>query len=151
MSVSPTLTVSSPDFPAGGNIPSMFSCVGAGLNPALHVAAVPTGCKTLALIVHDPDAPHPGGYTHWVVWNIEPSLVDIPRDFKGAVQGTNSGGRTGYTGPCPPSGVHHYHFIVYALDVKLAIDPKSDQASLEKAMRGHILAQGEVIGLFAKK
>lgn len=142
------LTISSPDFQGGAMIPRFFSCEGAGTSPALHIAGEPSGTKTLALIVHDPDAPRAGGYTHWVAWNIEPSLTDIPRDFKGAVQGSNSGKKPGYYGPCPPSGVHHYHFHVYALDTKLAIDPKSEKEALEKAMKGHILAEGDLVGLY---
>ena len=146
-----SLTVSSPDFQANAMIPAYFTCEGAGTSPALHIAGVPSGTKTLAIILHDPDAPHPGGFTHWVTWNIEPTLTDIARNFKGGVQGSNGAGNPGYTGPCPPTGVHHYHFMVYALDTKLAIDPASDKAALEKAMQGHILAQSDLVGLYQKK
>jgi Raf kinase inhibitor-like YbhB/YbcL family protein len=146
--MNPTLTVTSPDFKAGDLIPSVFACDGSGINPALHIAGEPSGTESLALIVHDPDAEKKGGFDHWVAWNIAPSLTDIPRDFKGAVQGTNSGKKLGYMGPCPPSGTHHYHFHVYALDRKLTIDPQSDADALQMAMKGHILAEGELVGLY---
>ena len=148
--LSVAMTVTSPDFQAGGTIPSMFTCDGAGTSPALHIAAVPPGAKALAIIVNDPDAPHPDGFTHWVAWNITPA-TDIPRNFKGGVQGNNGAGKSGYMGPCPPSGVHHYHFIVYALDGPLSISSKSDKAALEQAMQGHILAHAEIVGLYQKK
>jgi Raf kinase inhibitor-like YbhB/YbcL family protein len=144
-----TLTVTSPDFKAGEMIPVQFTCKGQSTSPALHFFSVPAGAKSLAIIMHDPDAQRPGGFTHWVAWNILPSMTDIPRDFKGAVQGLNGADKEGYMGPCPPSGVHHYHFMVYALDVTLNIDPKSHKADLEKAMEGHVLAKGELVGLFA--
>lgn len=143
------LTVTSPDFQSGSPIPSVFTCKGKNTSPALHITSIPSGAKTLAIIMHDPDAPMTGGFTHWVAWNIEPKLVDIPRDFNGGVQGANGTGKQGYIGPCPPSGVHHYHFMVYALDISLNIDPKSDKAALEKAMEGHVLAKGELVGLFS--
>jgi Raf kinase inhibitor-like YbhB/YbcL family protein len=147
--LSATLTVSSPDFQSGASIPQVFTCEGAGTSPALHIAGLPSGTQSLAIIVHDPDA-GTKGFTHWVAWNLEPTLTDIVRDFKGGVQGSNGTGKPGYMGPCPPTGVHHYHFMVYALDAKLTIDPKTDKAGLEKAMAGHILSQGDLVGLYQK-
>lgn len=142
-----TLTVTSPDFKAGMMIPSVFSCKGKSISPALHISTLPSGTVSLAIIVHDPDAPHAGGFTHWVSWNIDPA-TDIPQAFKGGVQGANGAGQPGYTGPCPPSGVHHYHFMVYALDTRLSLDATTDKAGLEKAMDSHILAHGDLVGLF---
>lgn len=143
------LTVTSTSFKDNGNIPSKYSCEGTQASPPLAVAGVPSGAKSLALILHDPDAPMPGGFTHWVVWNI-PAEGNIPEDFKGAEQGFNGAKRSGYIGMCPPSGTHHYHFKVYALDTRLTIDRNTDKAGLEKAMTGHILSEGEIVGLYAK-
>ena len=144
-----TLTVSSPAFGANTMIPAKYTCEGTSINPALDLGEFPSQTKSLAIIVHDPDAPHPGGFTHWVVWNIDP-MQNIPENYRGGVQGLNGSGKAGYTGPCPPSGTHHYHFMVYALDTRLDLDPKSGKAELEKAMQGHILARGELVGLYHK-
>jgi Raf kinase inhibitor-like YbhB/YbcL family protein len=144
-----TLTISSPAFNAGTMIPAKFTCEGASVSPALHLGEFPAQTKSLAIIVHDPDAAHPGGFTHWVAFNIDP-VQDIPEGFKGGVQGLNGGGKAGYTGPCPPTGVHHYHFMAYALDTRLDLPAQTDKAGLEKAMQGHILAQGDLVGLYKK-
>jgi Raf kinase inhibitor-like YbhB/YbcL family protein len=143
------LTVTSSDFTANGMIPSKFTCEGDQTSPALNISGAPSNAKSLALILNDPDAPMKGGFTHWVMWNIN---LDgkIPQNFKGASQGFNGAKKTGYIGMCPPTGVHHYHFMVYALDTQLTIDPNTDKAGLEKAMQGHILAQGEIVGLYQK-
>ena len=147
------LTITSPAFGAGGDIPPKFSCEGEGISPALHIAELPANTKSLALIVHDPDAPKEGGVTHWIVWNLPP-LPEIPEGFKpGAdkgVEGNNSHGQKGYMGPCPPTGTHHYHFKVYALDALLVVDPHIDRKGLESTMEGHILAQGDLIGMYQK-
>jgi len=143
------LTVTSTSFKDNGNIPGKYSCEGTQASPPLAVTGVPSDAKSLALILHDPDAPMPGGFTHWVVWNI-PTEGNIPEDFKGAEQGFNGAKRSGYIGMCPPSGTHHYHFKVYALDTRLTIDRNTDKAGLEKAMAGHILGEGEIVGLYAK-
>ena len=143
------LTVTSTSFTDNGNIPTKFTCEGTQASPALNIAGVPPGAKSLALILNDPDAPMPGGFTHWVMWNI-PTDGNIPEDFKGADQGFNGAKRTGYIGMCPPTGIHHYHFKVYALDTQLTLDKSTDKVGLEKAMTGHILAEGEIVGLYAK-
>ena len=91
----------------------------------------------------------PGGFTHWVMWNI-PTDGKIPEDYKGAEQGLNGIKKSGYKGMCPPTGTHHYHFLVYALDTKLTMDKNTDKAGLEKAMEGHILATGDLVGLYKK-
>jgi len=143
------LTVTSPDFKDNGMIPSKFTCEGEQASPALDVSGTPASAKSLALIVHDPDAPLKGGFTHWVMWNIATD-GKIAESFKGADQGFNGAHKNGYMGMCPPSGIHHYHFKVYALDTKLTIDKNTDKAGLEKAMTGHIVAEGELIGLYQK-
>ena len=143
------LVVTSTSFSDGGSIPLKYSCEGDKVNPPLQITHVPPDAKSLALILHDPDAAKPGGFTHWVIWNIDPK-GDIPEDFKGAVQGLNGAKQPGYIGMCPPTGTHHYHFMVYALDVVLDINKNSDQEALEKSMQGHIVSQGELVGLYKK-
>jgi Raf kinase inhibitor-like YbhB/YbcL family protein len=142
-----TLAVSSPDFGNNAMIPAKFTCQGASISPALKLGEFPAQTKSLAIIVHDPDAAHPGGFTHWVVFNIDPTR-NIAQNFKGGVQGLNDRGKSGYTGPCPPNGVHHYHFMVYALDARLQLSAKTNKAELEKAMQGHVLARGDLVGLY---
>ena len=143
------LTVTSTSFTGNGLIPAKYSCEGEEISPPLNISGIPAGTKSLALIVHDPDAPVKGGFTHWVVWNMDIS-GNIPENFKNAEQGLNGTKKQGYKGMCPPSGTHHYHFKAYALDTRLNIDINTDKAGLEKAMSGHILAEGELIGLYAK-
>jgi Raf kinase inhibitor-like YbhB/YbcL family protein len=144
------LTVNSSSFASNGNIPAKYTCQGQQVSPPLQVTGVPSGTNSLAIILHDPDAPMTGGFTHWVIWNI-PTDGSIAEDFKGADQGLNGAKRAGYIGMCPPSGVHHYHFMVYALDTNLTLDKATtDKAALEKAMSGHILAQGDLVGLYEK-
>lgn len=143
------LTVTSIAFADNGTIPAKYSCEGEEISPPLHITGIPGGTKSLALILHDPDAAVEGGFTHWVVWNIDIN-GNIPENFKGAEQGLNGAKKQGYKGMCPPSGTHHYHFKVYALDSRLNIDKNTDKAGLEKAMAGHILGEGELIGLYTK-
>ena len=144
------LAVTSAAFKSNSIIPQKYSCEGAETSPPLRIANVPSTAKSLALIVHDPDAPVQGGFTHWVMWNIDVN-GDIPEGYKNAVEGLNGARQKGYKGMCPPSGTHHYHFIVYALDERLELDPSAtDKAALEKAMEGHILAKGDLIGLYRK-
>ena len=144
-----TLAVSSSSFKNNGIIPVKYSCEGEQASPPLQITGIPEGTRSLALIVHDPDAPKVGGFTHWVMWNMDVNGT-IPENFKGAVQGLNGKKETGYTGMCPPSGTHHYQFRVYALDAKLELDQHTDKAALEKAMKGHIIAQGDLVGLYQK-
>ncbi len=148
--VASTLTITSPAFKNNQMIPSKYSCEGENTSPALHIEGMPTGTKSIALIVHDPDAPMQGGVTHWIAWNIDPA-IDIPEKFEGGTQGMNTRQKEGYMGPCPPTGVHHYHFMIYALDGFLTLDKNSSKTDLEKAMEGHILAKGELIGLYRKQ
>lgn len=145
----PGLTVTSSAFTANGMIPAQYSCEGGESSPPFMASNIPSNTQTLALILHDPDAPMPGGFTHWVMWNID-ATGNVPENFKGAMQGMNSGKKNGYAGMCPPTGTHHYHFMVYALDTKLDLPPTTDKKALEKAIKGHILAQGDLIGLYKK-
>ncbi|HVW14332.1 MAG TPA: YbhB/YbcL family Raf kinase inhibitor-like protein [Mucilaginibacter sp.] len=143
------LTITSSSFANNGMIPKKYTCQGDQVNPPLHISGIPSSAKSLALILHDPDAQHPGGFTHWVMWNL-PTDGRIAENFKGGTQGLNGAGKVGYIGMCPPSGVHHYHFMVYALDELLTLDKNTDKAGLEKAMAGHIVAQGDLVGLYEK-
>ena len=145
------LAVTSAAFKNNSIIPSKYSCEGKETNPPLKVSNVPSTAKSLALILHDPDAPMKGGFTHWVMWNINVD-GDISEFFTNATQGLNSAKQKGYKGMCPPSGTHHYHFMVYALNERLELDPATtDKASLEQAMEGHILAHGDLVGLYKKE
>lgn len=142
------LDVSSPSFKNQAYIPSKFTCEGDEVNPAIRVNDIPKEAKSLVLIVDDPDAPH-GTFDHWVVWNI-PVQGKIKENSVPGVMGKNGTGTIGYKGPCPPTGTHRYFFKVYALDTKLPLDMGADKATVEKAMEGHILATGELVGLYKK-
>jgi Raf kinase inhibitor-like YbhB/YbcL family protein len=138
-------------FQEGGNIPSKFTCDGADANPPLRFEGVPAEGKSLALIVDDPDAPG-GLFTHWLVWNIDPNTTAIEENSvpsKG-VQGKNDFGKSGYGGPCPPSGTHRYFFRIFALDRQLDLAAGSKRAQLDAQMRGHIMAQGELMGRYSR-
>jgi Raf kinase inhibitor-like YbhB/YbcL family protein len=145
------MNLSSPVFKHNGPIPSKYTCDGADISPPLLIENVPPTAKSLALIVDDPDAPA-GIWVHWVLWNVSPSTKDIKENTVplGAEQGLNDFKTQSYGGPCPPSGTHRYFFKIYALDTTLALGPTT-KASLEKAMKEHIIAQGELIGLYKRK
>jgi len=146
------MKVTSSAFQEGGNIPSKFTCDGADLNPALRFEGVPAEAKSLLLIVDDPDAPV-GLFTHWLVWNIDPKTSEIAESSApgGAVQGTNDFPKKGYGGPCPPSGTHRYYFKIFALDQTLDLKPGAKRAEVDTAMRGHVIAQGELMGRYSRK
>ncbi len=141
------LTVKSPDFSSNDFIPAKYSCVGANVNPAINIGDIPEGTKSLALIMEDPDA-H-GTFDHWIMWNI-PVKEKIEENSTPGAQGKNGKGENKYAGPCPPSGTHHYHFKIYALDTKLDLPITTGKNALLKAMNGHIIASGELVGLFKK-
>ena len=143
------LVVTSTSFKNDGMIPAKYSCEGTEVSPPLTITNIPAAAKSLALIVHDPDAPMKGGFTHWVVWNIDVKGY-LKEGFKNANEGLNSAKQVGYKGMCPPTGTHHYHFKVYALDEMLELDQNIDKESLEKRMEGHILEQGELVCLYKK-
>ncbi len=152
------LQLTSPAFQADGNIPTRFTCQGSDISPALAWRDAPSGTKTFALVVHDPDAPRAGGFTHWVVYDIPATtnhiLENAPKQQVlaggGGAQGQNDFGKIGYAGPCPPSGTHRYFFRLYALDAELKLDSGATQKVLEKAMQGHIREQAEIMGKYKK-
>jgi Raf kinase inhibitor-like YbhB/YbcL family protein len=145
------MKISSSSFQGGGNIPSKFTCDGADSNPGLRVEGVPAEAKSLVLIVDDPDAPS-GLFTHWLVWNMDPKTSEIAESSapKG-VQGKNDFGKSGYGGPCPPSGAHRYYFKIFALGNELNLPAGSKRAQLDAAMKGHVIAQGELIGRYSRQ
>lgn len=141
-------------------IPEEYTCEGKNISPLLKISGIPKNAKSLAIVVDDPDAPI-GTFVHWVAWNI-PCVEKIPEAIpkKGIlekpikmVQGRNDFGRIGYDGPCPPlgHGVHHYHFKVYALDTVLDLPPGSTKKDLEKAMKGHVIRWGEIVGKYERR
>jgi hypothetical protein len=146
------LKITSPAFVTNGFIPARFTCDGNDINPPLEISHVPAEAKSLALIVDDPDAPV-GMWVHWVVWNIDPTTLEIAEDNvpRTASQGKNDWKRNTYGGPCPPSGVHRYFFKLYALDTRLNLGTGAAKTDLEKAMHGHILAKAELIGLYKRR
>jgi Raf kinase inhibitor-like YbhB/YbcL family protein len=147
-----TLTITCQAFTHGEAIPARFTCDGKDVNPALEWGAPPTGSRSLALIMDDPDAPV-GTWVHWVVWNIQPNTKQIKENSvpDGALQGLNSWKRNSYGGPCPPSGTHRYFFKLYALDMTLDLPATATKADLEKVIKGHILAQGEIMGTYRRR
>jgi Raf kinase inhibitor-like YbhB/YbcL family protein len=152
MNAASSISVTTPAFQAGGDIPAKFTCNGANVNPELKINGVPNESKSLVLIVDDPDAPR-GLFTHWIVWNIDPKTTDIGENSTpaGGVQGTNDFGKRSYGGPCPPSGTHRYFFKIFALDTKLDLKPSARRAELDAAMRDHTLAQGELMARYSHK
>jgi len=145
------MKITSSAFQEGGNIPSKFTCDGGDRSPPLQIAEIPSSAKSLALIVDDPDAPS-GLFTHWIVWNISPQTNGIAEGSapKG-VQGTSDFGKSGYGGPCPPSGTHRYYFKVFALDRELNLPSDSKRNQLDAAIKGHVVAQGELMGRYSRK
>jgi Raf kinase inhibitor-like YbhB/YbcL family protein len=140
------MTIASPAFASEGEIPAKYGCSGGGqaVSPPLTIGGVPKEAKSLALVVDDPDAPG-GTFTHWMVWNIAPSTTAIAEGLPpaGASEGKNGYGKAGWGAPCPPSGEHHYIFVLYALDTA--------QIASSDEIPKHSLAQAKLIGRYAKK
>jgi hypothetical protein len=141
-----TLTVKSSAFANGNYISEKYTCEGENYNPEIEVENIPAGAKSLALIMDDTESPN-GEFVHWVMWNI-PVKGKINEKIAPGVQGKNSKKENKYYGPCPPNGIHKYHFKIYALDKNLDLPASTDKAALLKAMEGHILANGELVGQY---
>ena len=152
MNAAASISIASPAFQSGAEIPAKFTCNGANVNPELKISGVPNQATSLVLIVDDPDAPR-GLFTHWIVWNLDLKTTDIAENSApaGGIQGTNDFGKRNYGGPCPPSGTHRYFFKIFALDTKLELKPSARRAELDAAMKGHVLAQGELMGRYSHK
>jgi Raf kinase inhibitor-like YbhB/YbcL family protein len=146
------MKITSSAFQEGGTIPEKFSKNGQNVSPELRIEGVPAEAKSLALIVDDPDAPV-GLFTHWLVWNIGPKTTQIAEGTapSGAMQGKSDFGEIGYGGPQPPSGTHRYYFKVFALDRTLDINPGAKRREVDAAMKGHVIAQGQLMGRYSKK
>ena len=147
-----TITLISPAFKNGDFIPRKYSCQGEDINPALQWKGIPSETKSLVLVVDDPDAPG-GTWTHWLVWNINPQIASIAENSvpPRAILGTNNFQKLAYGGPCPPSGVHRYFFKLYALDTILHLPTGAGRSQLETMMKNHVLAQGILMGRYAKE
>lgn len=157
-----TFPLTSTAFEAGRLIPTRHTADGEDRSPALRWGTPPAGTVELALVCHDPDAPRPGGWTHWVMAGIPATLRALPEGvppserpaaIPGAVAGKNDFGRLGWAGPSPPTGhgVHHYHFILYALDRPTHLPPGASLGELESAIEGHVLGRAELIGIYERR
>lgn len=143
-------------FEEGDMIPKQYTCDGPDVSPPLAWSSVPNGTKSLALICDDPDAPM-GTWVHWVLFNLPADNKDLPEKVpahktlaNGAKQGTNDFRKIGYGGPCPPSGTHRYYFKLYALDTEINLEAGATKKELLKAMEGHILAEGQLMGKYKR-
>ncbi|MCE1247257.1 MAG: YbhB/YbcL family Raf kinase inhibitor-like protein [Firmicutes bacterium] len=151
------IRLASPAFKEGETIPKKHSGQGADVSPSIVWDKIPPGTKSFALICDDPDAPS-GNWVHWVIFNIDPSTTtiaeNVPKNLQvlnNALQGKNDFGQIGYNGPMPPPGkAHRYIFTVYALDTMLNLTSACSKAQLEEAMKGHIITQGKLTGLYKR-
>ncbi|OGE81666.1 MAG: phosphatidylethanolamine-binding protein [Candidatus Doudnabacteria bacterium RIFCSPHIGHO2_01_FULL_43_23] len=145
------MKIQSSVFENNQNIPKKFTCDGADISPPLKIFGVPKNAQSLALIVDDPDAPG-GTFVHWTMWNIPVEILEIQEGVTPAesIEGITSFGTTGYGGPCPPSGIHRYFFKIYALEDKLNLSDDADKSQLFEAMKGRILDEAELVGLYKR-
>lgn len=151
------IEIKSPAFEEGGMIPQKHTCDGEDISPPLSWNSVPNGTKSLALICDDPDAPM-GTWVHWVLFNLPANVQTLPENMpyqktlkNGAKQGTTDFKKIGYGGPCPPSGTHRYYFKLYALDTEINLDAGTTKQQLLKAMEGHIIAEGQLMGKYKRQ
>lgn len=151
------MKLSSSVFAPDGKIPAKFTCDSDDISPPLKWLDAPSNTETFALIVDDPDAPSKSPFVHWVIYNIPKGTSFLSENIlrqeqlsNGARQGLNGAKAMGYKGPCPPSGEHHYHFKLYALDKKLELSGAVGKEELLAAMKGHVLGSAELIGTYSK-
>ena len=156
-----TIRLHSPAFADGGAIPRLYTCDGKDVSPPLAWSGVPEAARSLALLCEDPDAPG-GTWTHWVIFDIPASVrglgegvpaherVTVAAGGEAALQGKNDFKKTGYGGPCPPSGTHRYVFHLFALDAELGLGPKATRQDVLRSIKGHVLAEGELMGTFSR-
>jgi Raf kinase inhibitor-like YbhB/YbcL family protein len=138
-------------------IPAKYTCDGEDVSPPLSFSNIPSNAKSIVIINDDPDAPV-GTWVHWVCYDIPASVTNFPQAIPasdtlpfGGKQGKNDFGNIGYGGPCPPSGTHRYFFKIYALDIMLNLPAGKTKKDIEKAIKGHIVASGELIGTYSRK
>jgi Raf kinase inhibitor-like YbhB/YbcL family protein len=152
-----TIKIESTAFKHLQPIPSQYTCDGADISPPLSWSNVPAAAKSLALIVDDPDAPA-RTWVHWIVYDLPAATDSLPENLPktdtlagGGKQGKTDFNRVGWNGPCPPNGTHRYFFKLYALDIMLNLPAGKTKHEIEKAMKGHVLAQGELAGTYLRK
>ena len=155
------MELTSSAFAQNADIPTLYTCEGSDQSPPLAWSGVPAGTRILALIIDDPDAPDPAApkmtWVHWVLYNLPPGTPGLAAGASrtrlpaGAREGLNDWPREGYGGPCPPIGRHRYVHKLYALDTVLPVLKPATKAALERAMQGHVLAKGELVGYYKKK
>lgn len=150
------IKLTSTAFKEGEAIPRQYSCDGINVSPPLEWTGVPKSAKTIALVADDPDAPS-GTFVHWVLYNLSAANIGLVENLPpteglraGGFQGKNGFGKLGYGGPCPPTGTHRYFFKIYALDAELPLKAGATKAEVEKAMQGHIVAQGQLMGTYSR-
>ncbi len=151
------IKIKSPAFVPGGKIPGKYTCDGMDISPPLAWTSGPEGTKTFALICDDPDAPM-GTWVHWVLFNLPADIIELRENVppereleSGAKQGMNDFRKIGYGGPCPPGGTHRYYFKLYALDSEINLEAGATKSELLKAMEGHILAEGQLMGRYERR
>ncbi|HOB26711.1 MAG TPA: YbhB/YbcL family Raf kinase inhibitor-like protein [Bacteroidales bacterium] len=154
--MSTNIIVKSDSFSDGGMIPAKYTCDGANISPQLSWDNAPKDTKSFVLICEDPDAPM-GTFTHWILYDIPADVHELPENLpkdkvlpNGAKQGIADFKKIGYGGPCPPSGTHRYYFKLYSLDTLLNLEPGLKKEDILKAMNGHILAQGQIMGKYTR-
>lgn len=152
----PEIKLTSAAFKDGEPIPRAYTCDGVNISPPLEWSGVPKAAKTIAIVCDDPDAPG-GTWVHWVLYNLPADNIGLVENLPatetlkaGGFQGKNDFGKIGYGGPCPPSGTHRYFFKIYALDSELPLKAGATKAELMKAMEGHILLQGQLMGTYRR-
>jgi Raf kinase inhibitor-like YbhB/YbcL family protein len=151
------MQITSPAFSENSMVPAKYTCDGQDISPPLEWKDSPAGTKSLALICDDPDAPM-GTWVHWVAYNISPNITKLDENVRpekelknGMRQGNNHWPKIGYGGPCPPGGTHRYYFKLYALDNIPDLKPGATKAQLLQAMKGHILAEAQLMGKYARQ
>jgi Raf kinase inhibitor-like YbhB/YbcL family protein len=147
----PDLELTSPAFNEGQPIPTKYSCEGENASPPLIWGTLPDGTRSLALIVHDRDAPI-GDFVHWVGWNIDPGAGGLEEGAHAPVEGANGFGEDGYGSPCPPpgDGAHRYFFELFSLDTELDLEPGASREQLDDAIEGHVLGGAQLVGTYER-
>jgi Raf kinase inhibitor-like YbhB/YbcL family protein len=146
------ISLTTPSFSDGGSIPAAYTCDGGNHSPALRWNGAPAGTRSFVLMMHDPDAPD-GDFTHWLLYDVPANTAQLPEGSAAGLAGANEFGKSGYGGPCPPPGPpHHYVFDLYALDEGTTGLPLgARRVDVDAAIRGHVLAQGRIQGVYQRK
>ncbi len=147
------MIITSPVFENDGMIPKKYTCDGEGINPEFQIQNIPGEAKSLALIMYDPDAPMAGGFTHWVVWNIDPKTMIIKEESipSGSSQGENSAGTIAYIAPCPHQGMHHYFFYLYALNDVINLPSGALVVNVKEEIEKYLITKAELMGRYQRE